>query len=156
MGLGLGRAAKQVVVNLFCCTAYVGCWQILLQKSLLVSAIDDSLALTRFAAEEYKRDRWNRLADVHAPTRHVRSRAFIRSGVWPVMSKHVPRMSLDDAAHFSPEKRQQTIASYPEHERDARTKGIPALGSGLVFPISDDDYRRSTSHPRILGSYQRA
>ena len=31
--------------------SYVGFWQILLQNPLLASAIDDSLALTRFAAE---------------------------------------------------------------------------------------------------------
>jgi hypothetical protein len=61
------------------------------------------------------------------------------------MSKHVTRMSLDDAAHFSPEKLQEIIASYPEHERDAQTKGIPTLGSGLVFPIMP---RAATLLPR--------
>jgi hypothetical protein len=54
------------------------------------------------------------------------------------MSKHATRMSLDDAAHYTPEQREAIIAAYPEHERDARTKGIPALGSGLVFPIRDE------------------
>jgi hypothetical protein len=29
--------------------------------------------------------------------------------------------------------------TYPEHERDARTRGVPALGSGLVFPIADEE-----------------
>src|SRR5262245_23710788 len=48
------------------------------------------------------------------------------------------RMSLEDAAHYTPEQREAIIAAYPEHERDARTKGIPALGSGLVFPIRDE------------------
>ena len=28
--------------------------------------------------------------------------------------------------------------SYPEHEREARTKGIPSLGSGRVFPIAEE------------------
>jgi hypothetical protein len=35
----------------FCCTAYVGLWPILLQKSLMACANDASLALTRFAVE---------------------------------------------------------------------------------------------------------
>ena len=43
------------------------------------------------------------------------------------------------AEHYTPDQREQIIASYPEHERDARTKGLPALGSGLVFPIPDED-----------------
>jgi hypothetical protein len=31
------------------------------------------------------------------------------------------------------------IAAYPRHERDARAKGIPILGSGRVFPIAEED-----------------
>ena len=54
------------------------------------------------------------------------------------MSKHVTHMTLEDAEHYSPQQREAIIASYPEHERDARTKGLPALGSGLVFNIPDD------------------
>ncbi|HXZ09751.1 MAG TPA: DNA packaging protein, partial [Paraburkholderia sp.] len=47
-------------------------------------------------------------------------------------------MTIDDAAHFSPAQRAAIVASYPTHERDARTKGIPSMGSGLVFPVSDE------------------
>ncbi len=47
-------------------------------------------------------------------------------------------MTIDDAEHISPEQRAAIIASYPEHERDARVKGIPALGSGRIFPIAED------------------
>jgi Terminase large subunit, T4likevirus-type, N-terminal len=55
-----------------------------------------------------------------------------------IMSKHITRMEIDDAEHFTPEERQAIIDSYPEHEREARTKGIPSLGSGRVFPISEE------------------
>lgn len=55
------------------------------------------------------------------------------------MSRTIIRMTIDDAEHFTPEKRAEIIASYPPHERDARTKGIPALGSGRVFPLADDE-----------------
>ncbi|MGY0329094.1 hypothetical protein ACWWAE_02875 [Xylella fastidiosa subsp. multiplex] len=29
-------------------------------------------------------------------------------------------------------------ASYPPYEREARTKGVPALGSGRLFPIAGE------------------
>lgn len=43
-------------------------------------------------------------------------------------------MDLNEAEHFSPEQREQIILQYPEHEREARTKGIPMLGEGRIFP----------------------
>ena len=54
------------------------------------------------------------------------------------MTKHITRMEIDDAEHFTPEERQAIIDAYPEHEREARTKGIPSMGSGRVFPISEE------------------
>jgi hypothetical protein len=54
------------------------------------------------------------------------------------VTKHITRMEIDDAEHYTPEQRQAIIDSYPEHEREARTKGIPSLGSGRVFPIAED------------------
>lgn len=57
------------------------------------------------------------------------------------MSRHVTRMTIDDAEHYTPEQRAEIIASYPAHERKARAKGIPILGSGRVFPIDEDDIK---------------
>ena len=54
------------------------------------------------------------------------------------MARAVTRMTIEDAEHISEEKRAEIIASYPPHERDARIKGIPALGSGRVFPIAEE------------------
>lgn len=51
---------------------------------------------------------------------------------------HVTNMTISDAEHYTPEQVAAIIASYPEHERDARAKGIPILGSGRVFPIAED------------------
>jgi phage terminase large subunit-like protein len=56
-----------------------------------------------------------------------------------VAGTHVTQMTIDDVAHYTPEQRAAIISSYPEYERDARTKGIPQLGSGRVFPISEDE-----------------
>lgn len=51
---------------------------------------------------------------------------------------HVTTMTIEDAEHYTPEQRQAIIAAYPAHEREARTKGIPTLGSGRIFPIAED------------------
>lgn len=48
---------------------------------------------------------------------------------------HLTMMTIHDAEHYTPEQRAIIIASYPEHERKARTEGIPQLGSGRVFPF---------------------
>jgi hypothetical protein len=50
-------------------------------------------------------------------------------------------MTIQDAEHYAPEQRAAIIASYPAHERDARAKGIPILGSGRVFPIAEEDLK---------------
>lgn len=51
---------------------------------------------------------------------------------------HVTTMTIEDALHYTPAQRAAIIAMYPAHEREARTKGIPTLGSGAVFPVSED------------------
>lgn len=50
----------------------------------------------------------------------------------------VTSMTIEDAEHYTPEQRAAIIASYPAHERDARTKGIPTLGSGRIYPIDEE------------------
>lgn len=49
----------------------------------------------------------------------------------------VIQMTIDDAEHYTPEERARIIAAYPEHEREARARGIPIMGSGLVFPVAE-------------------
>jgi phage terminase large subunit-like protein len=46
----------------------------------------------------------------------------------------------DDAPHFDdPGFREAVLSRIPPHEREMRSKGIPVMGSGLVFPVLDDD-----------------
>lgn len=47
-------------------------------------------------------------------------------------------MEIEHAEHYTEEQRAAIIASYPAHEREARIKGIPSLGSGRVFPVPDE------------------
>ncbi|MCP4309332.1 MAG: DNA packaging protein, partial [bacterium] len=48
-------------------------------------------------------------------------------------------MVIEDAEHISAEQRAKVIESYPAHMREARTRGTPILGSGRIFPLSDED-----------------
>jgi phage terminase large subunit-like protein len=52
--------------------------------------------------------------------------------------RHITVMTIEEAEHFTAEQRKVIIDSYPAHERDARTKGIPILGSGRIFPIAEE------------------
>jgi phage terminase large subunit-like protein len=46
-------------------------------------------------------------------------------------------MTIADAEHYTKEQRDEIVASYPPHEREARANGIPMLGSGRVFPVEE-------------------
>lgn len=54
----------------------------------------------------------------------------------PSKSQKVVNMTIYDAEHYTDEQKEQIIASYPEHEREARARGIPTMGSGRIFQIS--------------------
>ena len=56
----------------------------------------------------------------------------------PSPDRSVTTMTLDDALHYDAAQKAQIIASYPEHERDTRTKGVPAMGSGRVFTVDEE------------------
>lgn len=55
-----------------------------------------------------------------------------------VAGTHVTNMTIEDALHYTPEQRAAIIAGYPAHEREARAKGVPTMGSGLIFPVAED------------------
>jgi len=60
----------------------------------------------------------------------------------------------DDAPHMTKNIREQILLALPPHERKMREKGIPQLGSGLVFPVNEEDvtcepFSVPTYYPRI-------
>ena len=55
------------------------------------------------------------------------------------MSKFVCFATWDDVPHLSEEAKAGLLGSYQPHERDARTKGVPSLGSGAIYPVAEDD-----------------
>lgn len=65
-------------------------------------------------------------------------------------TRHDTNMTIEDAEHIPAEQRAAIIASFPEHEREARAKGIPTLGSGRVFPVKESDISFSAfDYPEI-------
>lgn len=61
-----------------------------------------------------------------------------------------------DAPHMTPGTIKQKLESLPHHEREMRSKGIPIMGSGMVFPVPEDvlaiDPIEIPAHwPRICG-----
>ena len=67
--------------------------------------------------------------------------------------RHVTRMTLDDAEHHTPAQKAAIIASYPEHEKDARTKGIPDHGFWAHLPICGrDDFVPADPDTEALGA----
>lgn len=55
------------------------------------------------------------------------------------MAKWVCNLTWEDAPHLSAEQKKDLLGSYSPHERDARSKGLPQLGSGAIYPILEDD-----------------
>ena len=51
--------------------------------------------------------------------------------------RHDTNMTIDDAEHIAPEERERIVAAYPPHEREARARGVPILGSGRIFPVAE-------------------
>ncbi len=75
----------------------------------------------------------------------------------PTQDRSTTFMTIDDVEHYSDEQKRKVIESYPEHEREARTKGIPIMGSGRVFEVTEQSIKLEgfalQSHwPRICGA----
>lgn len=74
----------------------------------------------------------------------------------PSADRAYVQMTIDDAGHITPEEKARIIEGYPLHEREARVKGVPMLGSGRVFPVAEEKITEEAfsipKHwPRICG-----
>jgi phage terminase large subunit-like protein len=52
--------------------------------------------------------------------------------------RHLTHMQIEDALHIPPERRKDIIDQFPEHEKEARSMGIPILGEGRVFETAEE------------------
>lgn len=54
-------------------------------------------------------------------------------------SKYLVQATWDDVPHLDEKAKAELLASMPPHQRDARTKGVPALGSGAIYPVPESE-----------------
>lgn len=52
--------------------------------------------------------------------------------------RYLQQVTWDDCPHLTPEVQAKMLDEIPEHEREMRSKGIPVLGSGMVYPIAEE------------------
>lgn len=68
-----------------------------------------------------------------------RTKVVMRYMDEPSPDRVVVSMTIEDAQHISPEERKKIVAGYGKHERDARARGIPLLGSGVIFTEAEEN-----------------
>lgn len=57
----------------------------------------------------------------------------------PSPAQFCMRKGWDDAPHLSEETKTNLLASFPAHQRDMRTKGVPMLGHGRIYDLAESD-----------------
>lgn len=51
--------------------------------------------------------------------------------------KYICRVEWQDVPHLSKEDKETMLKEIPANEREARTKGVPGLGSGRIYPVEE-------------------
>lgn len=57
----------------------------------------------------------------------------------PVEGKYVTNATWDDVPHLSKAVKDELWSKVPPYQRDARSKGIPQLGSGAIYPVGETE-----------------
>ncbi len=70
--------------------------------------------------------------------------------------KFTIQATWDDVPHLTPEAKAELLASIPPYQREARTKGVPQLGSGAIYQVSESDivvtdFAIPDHFPRVFG-----
>ena len=52
-------------------------------------------------------------------------------------TRTVVNMTWDETPHLTVEAKNELLQGYSPHERDARIRGLPSLGSGAVYPVPE-------------------
>jgi hypothetical protein len=56
------------------------------------------------------------------------------------MSRHVTTATWDDVPHLDAKAKEELWSSIPPYQRDARSKGVPQLGSGAIYPVPESAF----------------
>lgn len=58
--------------------------------------------------------------------------------------EHGPKVVVaagwDDVPHLSESEKARILASVPPYQRDARSKGLPQLGAGAIYPVEESSF----------------
>ncbi len=86
---------------------------------------------------------------------------FLPDGRWTEDHCAYPSQAIimagwNDAPHLTEEAKKELMAKYPAYQRDARTKGIPQLGVGAIYPIAEEEitikpFKIPPYWPRVYG-----
>lgn len=55
------------------------------------------------------------------------------------MSRFVVSATWDDVPHLTDQAKQELWQSIPPYQRDARSKGVPQLGAGAIYPVPESE-----------------
>lgn len=55
----------------------------------------------------------------------------------PTSQQSLTMMTIQDVDHYTQAQKDAIVLSYPLHEREARAKGIPILGDGRVYQVTE-------------------
>jgi phage terminase large subunit-like protein len=78
------------------------------------------------------------------------------NATWDDATEKVRSVLNGNPGHLNEAVMEQILSSYSPHERDMRRNGRPSIGSGLVFPVSEDriacePFSIKSHWPRICG-----
>ena len=60
-------------------------------------------------------------------------------GTSEIAGRYIVMATWDDAPHLTEASRKELWNSLPPFQRDARSKGIPQLGAGAIYPVPETD-----------------
>lgn len=63
-------------------------------------------------------------------------------------AKYMIMAGWDDAPHLTEQSKNELLASIPPNQREARSKGIPCIGAGLIYPCDESVYVKPFEIPK--------
>ncbi len=64
---------------------------------------------------------------------------YLPDGVTPSLDRFLVFVGWDDIPHLDEKEKAERLRKIPPYQRDARTKGIPQLGAGAIYPLMEED-----------------
>lgn len=60
-----------------------------------------------------------------------------------LVNKWYAQVAWEEVPHIDEKAKADLLATIPPYQKEARSKGIPTLGSGLIYPIAESDMREA-------------